>query len=79
MIAGTGSLPGVPVAATAATSTQQEPEITYKNFEPIPKAKGKRSNSLIPGYYILNREATEIAGTPKYIYLGAEPPGLADA
>jgi len=80
MIAGTGSLPGVGV--TTPTPTQQEPEITYKNFEPIPKGKGsrgKRSNSLIPGYYILNREATEIAGTPKYIYLGAEPPGVADA
>jgi hypothetical protein len=47
------------------------------SFE-LPKQRGKRSNSLIPGYYILNREASELQGTPKYIYLGPEPPGYAE-
>ena len=66
-------LPGIeteqqePMAAVPA-----QPNLSYHNF--ITKPKGK-SNSLIPGYYILNREVTEATGTPKYIYLGPEPPG----
>lgn len=70
-------LPGVEIPETSAVPAQpQTPSISYKNFEPMPKTRGKRANSLIPGYYILNREATELAGAPKYIYLGAEAPGL---
>ena len=74
LIAGQGVLPGV--KPDVATVAPEESPLSYKNFHPIPQSKGrgKRSNSLIPGYYILNREATEMAGTPKYVYLGAEPP-----
>lgn len=75
LIAGTGSLPGVEETYHVQ---EQSIALTDKNFEVKPKGRGKRSNSLIPGYYILNREATEAAGTPKYIYLGAAPPGAED-
>lgn len=54
---------------------KEPPQLTHKNF--LSGKKGK-SNSLTPGYYILNREATDALGTPKYIYLGAEPPGTDD-
>jgi hypothetical protein len=77
MLAGSGSLPGTAVVS----ATEGETPLTIHNFElPKPKGigRGKRSNSLIPGYYILNREATDIQGTPKYIYLGPEPPGSAE-
>ena len=76
ILAGEGSLPGTATAA-AAPSPQAQPNLTMQSFE-LPKQRGKRSNSLIPGYYILNREASEIQGTPKYIYLGPEPPGHAE-
>lgn len=75
ILAGEGSLPGT--ATTAVPSPQAQPNLTMQSFE-LPKQRGKRSNSLIPGYYILNREASEIQGTPKYIYLGPEPPGHAE-
>ena len=77
LLAGHGGLPGVKpdTVATAAAAAEEAP-LSYKNFQPMAQSKGrgKRSNSLIPGYYILNREATEMAGTPKYVYLGPEPP-----
>ena len=31
-------------------------------------------NNLKPGYYVLNREASEIEGVPRYVYIGAEEP-----
>lgn len=93
MLAGRGDLPGIvqkesllreslpqeslPQESLPQESLPQEPSLSYKNFEPMPKGRNKGKN-LIPGYYILNREATELQGTPKYIYLGAEPPGTAD-
>jgi hypothetical protein len=77
ILAGEGSLPGTATATIAAPSPQAQPNLTMQSFE-LPKQRGKRSNSLIPGYYILNREASEIQGTPKYIYLGPEPPGHAE-
>uniref|UniRef100_A0A6C0IA09 Uncharacterized protein n=1 Tax=viral metagenome TaxID=1070528 RepID=A0A6C0IA09_9ZZZZ len=51
---------------------QPQPNLSYHNFTTKPKGK---ANTLIPGYYILNREVTEATGSPKYIYLGPEPPG----
>ena len=29
---------------------------------------------LPKGYYVLNRKATKLSGTPKYVYLGTEQP-----
>ena len=93
ILAGSGSLPGTGAGAAAAAATatgtaaatgpvatavpQTQANLTMHSFE-LPKQRGKRSNSLIPGYYILNREASELQGTPKYIYLGPEPPGHAE-
>jgi len=91
ILAGSGSLPGTATATGTATGTgtaaatgtvaasvpQTQANLTMHSFE-LPKQRGKRSNSLIPGYYILNREASELQGTPKYIYLGPEPPGHAE-
>jgi hypothetical protein len=87
ILAGSGSLPGTGVAGATAAATatgtvaatvpQTQANLTMHSFE-LPKQRGKRSNSLIPGYYILNREASELQGTPKYIYLGPEPPGHAE-
>jgi hypothetical protein len=80
MLAGSSSLPGTALPDGSQQQQQQQPNLTMQNFD-LPKSKGqgkgqgKRSNSLIPGYYILNRELTESQGTPKYIYLGPEPPG----
>ena len=66
-------LPGVVTEQQeAVAAAPPQANLSYHNF--ITKPKGK-SNSLIPGYYILNREVTEATGTPKYIYLGPEPPG----
>ena len=31
-------------------------------------------NNLKKGYYVLNREASEIEGVPRYVYIGAEEP-----
>ena len=77
MLAGTGSLPGTTTHEPEQMWHQQsQPNLTMQNFDTSKsRMKGKRSNSLIPGYYILNRELTESQGTPKYIYLGPEPPG----
>ncbi len=33
---------------------------------------------LPKGYYVLNKKATKLAGVPKYVYLGAEEPGVYD-
>jgi hypothetical protein len=67
-------LPGIEtdIVPEEATVPAAAPNLSYHNFTTKPKGK---SNSLIPGYYILNREVTEATGTPKYIYLGPEPPG----
>ena len=83
----TGATPAA-TATTATTAATYDEPLTYKNFIPpvnstghgsrAPKGKSAaaHANSLIPGYYILNREITEATGTPKYIYLGPEPPGM---
>ena len=34
----------------------------------------KKGTKMKNGYYVLNREATEIEGVPRYIYIGAEEP-----
>ena len=48
-------------------------EVTPEELMSSIQSKSRRNkNDLKPGYYILNREATEEAGVPKYVYLGAE-------
>lgn len=41
-------------------------------ISPIQPKSRRNKSDLKPGYYILNREATEDGGVPKYVYLGAE-------
>jgi len=78
LLASSLGLPGVVEEQLQETQMLQEPEVqpqpnlSYHNFTTKPKGK---ANALIPGYYILNREVTEATGTPKYVYLGPEPPG----
>ena len=36
--------------------------------------KGENAVSLPKGYYVLNKRASKLAGTPKYVYIGENPP-----
>lgn len=38
------------------------------------KASDMVGPDLEPGYYVLNKAATKLAGVPKYVYIGAEAP-----
>jgi hypothetical protein len=55
--------------ASASTST---------SITPVPAAAAAAAVDsavqLPKGYYVLNRKATKLSGTPKYVYLGAEAP-----
>ena len=35
-----------------------------------------KPNRMRPGYYVLNKEGTLKRGTPRYVYLGKEPPNF---
>jgi hypothetical protein len=52
---------GSPAAAVAAAAAAPAPVPT----QPV---------ELPKGYYVLNRKATKLSGTPKYVYLGTEEP-----
>lgn len=45
---------------------------------PVPRnaaaAAVESAVELPKGYYVLNRKATKLSGTPKYVYLGTEQP-----
>jgi hypothetical protein len=47
-----------------------------QRFETIPVNTRNTSEpvELPKGYYVLNNKATRLAGVPKYVYLGEEPP-----
>lgn len=53
------------IGETSASSTQR----MVQPFQAPPT-----KNNLKSGYYILNREASEIEGVPRYVYVGAEEP-----
>jgi hypothetical protein len=38
------------------------------------KNETSSSNSMKPGYYVLDKQATKKEGFPKYIYLGSDNP-----
>jgi uncharacterized membrane protein len=43
--------------------------------EPLSPNKAKKAKKpMKPGYYVLNTEATNAEGAPKYVYYGSEPP-----
>lgn len=59
------------------------PRLHYKVRQQIPVNTSTESlpssatkNVLKNGYYILNMEATQKSGVPKYIFLGPEPPRI---
>jgi hypothetical protein len=58
-----GTLPTVKTPKANVFST-----MTYVEEE-VPKPQ-----SLPKGYYVLNKKASKLSGTPKYIYLGESPP-----
>jgi hypothetical protein len=65
---GTDSTPSLlglaPAAATSLTPVPRN----------VAQAAVESAVELPKGYYVLNRKATKLSGTPKYVYLGAEAP-----
>jgi hypothetical protein len=70
---------GEPIAATAiVAAAMSEPQESPEDLiPPLPiKTKSRRKNIIeasLPGYHMLNKEATEEIGTPQYIYVGEKP------
>ena len=65
-----------PVKATKK-STKKEKELPPDEnlVEPLePRTAKKSKKPMKPGYYVLNTEATNAEGAPKYVYYGSEPP-----
>jgi hypothetical protein len=76
-------LSAAPLTPTARAAPLEEEDIV----EPLPVKVSKKSKKraataeasapqegMKPGYYRLNREATERNGVPRYIYIGPEAP-----
>ena len=55
---------------TSSTSTNENSDIVELNS----KAKKNSKNTMKSGYYVLDKEAYENNGIPKYIFLGSEAP-----
>jgi hypothetical protein len=70
---GTESDMMLPTMTTAAAAT-----VAANSLTPVPRnvaqAAVTSAVELPKGYYVLNRKATKLSGTPKYVYLGAEEP-----
>ena len=49
-----------------------QPQVQVQVQVPVPEDDG--AVELPKGYYMLNKKATKLAGVPKYVYLGTEPP-----
>ena len=71
ILASVGILPGVVVVNEIVMEAEDIAPPTLK--KPL---KSSVVTEMKPGYYILNAEGTAKKGTPKYIYLGPEPPNL---
>jgi len=54
----------------ALTQIQIQPQVQPQ--VQVPEDDG--AVELPKGYYMLNKKATKLAGVPKYVYLGTEPP-----
>ena len=58
---------------SAKKSTANPPDENL--VEPLePRTAKKSKKPMKPGYYVLNTEATNSEGAPKYVYYGSEPP-----
>ena len=68
--------PGSETATVAATAAAA----AVTPLTPVPRNVAQTSAAvesaieLPKGYYVLNRKATKLSGTPKYVYLGTEEP-----
>jgi hypothetical protein len=64
----------LPTMGAAAAATP----VVANSLTPVPRNVAQAAVSsaveLPKGYYVLNRKATKLSGTPKYVYLGAEEP-----
>jgi hypothetical protein len=68
LVAGSGSSTR---ASTRAGATKSSPKMdSIVNM----KASDMTGPDLEPGYYVLNKAASKLAGVPKYVYIGAEAP-----
>ncbi len=64
LVAGSGS-------SARASATRSSPKMdSIVNM----KASDMTGPDLEPGYYVLNKAASKLAGVPKYVYIGAEAP-----
>jgi len=67
-----------PVAMPSLPPLAVGPAGSVQNLEPTPlshaAAAVHAAVELPKGYYVLNRKATKLSGTPKYVYLGTEEP-----
>lgn len=45
---------------------------TFSNIVNMKVGDFKESPDLEPGYYVLNKSASKLAGVPKYVYIGPE-------
>lgn len=67
------------IVATATTTVASSPD----ELMPLPpKTKGRNADAIVaeaaagnmkPGYYVLDKKGSRIAGVPKYVYVGTEP------
>jgi len=44
------------------------------DVEEVPTSMSRGKKNLKPGYYVLNQNALESEGVPRYVYIGEEPP-----
>jgi hypothetical protein len=67
-----------PVAMPSLPPLAVGPAGSVQTLEPTPlshaAAAVHAAVELPKGYYVLNRKATKLSGTPKYVYLGTEEP-----
>ena len=64
--------------ANSATNSATNSTAAPLPLTPVPRnaaaAAVESAVELPKGYYVLNRKATKLSGTPKYVYLGTEQP-----
>ena len=62
--------------ATMVTAPKKSTESFLVSEANRPIKRRSASVDLRPGYYMLNRETSDIEGVPKYVYLGEEEPHI---
>jgi hypothetical protein len=74
----THSEPVLPIQSMATAATAPSIANSFLVSEPNRTSRNKKRRSasvdMQPGYYMLNKEQSDIDGVPKYVFLGREPP-----